>query len=137
MAKPNKSTQYSRLHQVLKASPTVSKEAVAKELGVNIKSVPVYIHALKHKFKANIETVKEGRFVIAYKLINGDTLNVPKFRSNAASGMVRTLKRGKAISDGSVSVPDKDMEITKIDDRTMSDIHSSLGIDFGGGKSDY
>jgi ribosome-associated protein YbcJ (S4-like RNA binding protein) len=134
----NKSTQYFKLHQLLKASASCTKEMVAKELGVDIKSVPVYIHALKHKFRAEIVNVKDGRKVIAYKLVNSDKISVPKFRSNASSGLVRTAKTAKTvISDGSVAIPDKDLEIAKIDDRTMSDIHSSLGIDLPRTGSDY
>lgn len=140
MAKANKSTQYFNLHEFLKANPIATKEDVAKKLGVAITSVPVYIHALKHKFKAKIETVKDGRFVIAYKLVNKDESNVPKFRSNAASGLVRTLRREKDIKSGTIAVPDKDLDITKIDDNTMADVRNSLGINtgFNGGRnSDY
>lgn len=133
----NKSTQYFRLHKLLESANTCSKETVAKELGVDIKSVPVYIHALKHKFKAEIETVKKGRQVIAYKLMNKDKLKVPKFRSNATSGLVKTADvveiKGE---DGSVPILDEDLEIAQHNEREIEDVHTMLGIDEPGHNSD-
>lgn len=134
----NKSTQYFKLQKLLASAPEISKETVAKELGVKIHSVPVYIHALKHKFKAEIKNIKNGRQVIAYKLINKDAVKVPQYRSNAAGTIVKTAKpKTVKVESGVIAVPDKDLEITKIDAREMSDIHSSLGIDIPRTGSDY
>ena len=116
-----KSTQNFRLLQLLKASETVSKETVAKELGVALASVPVYIHGLKKTFKAEISTVKDGREVIAYKLVNKDIV-VPEFRKNTA-GVAPVAKKATNVAKkatkaqvinpetGEVTIPDKDLDL--------------------------
>ena len=133
-----KQTQNFRLFTLLKSSTTVSKEVIAKELGVKVNSVPVYIHELKKLHKAEIETVRKGREVIAYKLVNRD-VKVPEYRKNAADSAVKKpVKVITTPSDGSVAVPDADLEVTQIGEREFADIRSSLGVDFGRGQgSDY
>ncbi len=134
-------TQNFRLISLLKAGDKVSKETIAKTLGVSDVSVPVYIHELKRLFKANIESVYNGRRVVAYKLINRDIV-VPQFRRNNSTPTPtkKSLVKVEAkVDDGSVPVPDKDLEIAEITDREFSDIRSSLGVSsFGSrGSSDY
>lgn len=67
-----KITKYFELFSVLKsgADAGVSPAAIAKSLRFAENSVPVYIHALRHKFGADIQSVRDGRKVVAYKLMN-------------------------------------------------------------------
>ena len=134
-----KQTQNFRLFNLLKSASTVSKEQIAKELGVKINSVPVYIHELKKLHKAEIETVRKGREVIAYKLVTKN-LKVPEHRKNAAG--VAPKKVAKVVStateDGSVPIPDADLDVAQIGEREFADIRSALGVDLGRGHgSDY
>lgn len=131
-------TQNFRLISLLKAGNSVKKEVVAKELGVNLVSVPVYIHELKRLYKADIESVYGGRKVVAYRLRNKDVV-VPQFRRGHVTKYVKKTAPA-VVSDGSVAVPDKDLDVTQVSDREFADIRSSLGVSsFGSGSrsSDY
>jgi biotin operon repressor len=132
------STQNYRLYQLLKsAAGAVSKTEIAVHLGVREVSVPVYIHELKRLFKADIDSVRNGRAVSGYKLVSKE-LNIPQNRKNSASPVVKKAKTVKTVAskieDGSIPVPDKDLEVTQISDREFADIRSSLGVDFGSGR---
>jgi hypothetical protein len=50
----------------------VSRADIAKTLGVNEGSVPVYFFVLKNKFKVKFAVEKKGRTVIGYKLLADD-----------------------------------------------------------------
>lgn len=137
----SKVTQNYRLYQLLKAGKApscVRKEVIAKELGVSIVSVPVYIHELKRLFKADIESVRDGREVVAYSLKND--LNVPQFRRGSVkpAGEKGATKPAK---DATAPVADAEgTDITQVGEREMADIRTSLGIgtSFGRGHgSDY
>jgi hypothetical protein len=118
-------TQNYRLFQLLKASTTCKKEVIAKELNVGLVSVPVYIHELKRLFKADIESVRVGRHVVAYRLKNKD-IEVPQFRKGHTHKVKKTVT-----ATSTTPVVDKDSDITKVSDREFADIRSSLGIDYG------
>ena len=122
----------------MKSGETISKEKIAKVLGVKLISVPVYIHELKSQFKAKILSVREGRKVVGYKLDTKESKNikVPQFRRNAVSAMpakkpVTANNVVQVSDDGSIPVLDKDAEITRVSDREFADIRSSLGVDSG------
>ena len=134
----SKSTQNFRLHQLLKASGTgmVLKEAVAKELGVALASVPVYIHEFKKAHKADVTSVRNGRNVIGYTLVTKG-LKVPEFRKNAASivtkhvakGKQKALETSKETVDGNgTAVPILDTDAAVLSDREVGDIKASLGV---------
>ena len=68
----SKNTQAYILFNMLKAAGDkgVNKEQVAKALNVKESSVPVYFFGMKKLYKADIEVIKNGRQVVAYKLNN-------------------------------------------------------------------
>lgn len=76
------STQAHNLYNLLVAAGSngVSRSDIATHLGVSEGSVPVYIFGLKKFFSAEIENVKNGRKVVAYKLINASDIEVPSHR---------------------------------------------------------
>jgi len=142
----SKQTQNFRLYELLKStSAAVTKQAIAATLGVKVGSVPVYIHELKRLHKAEIVSVRDGREVVAYKLISTKDVKVPEHRKNAASVMpVKASKKngGNTVivqnADGSVPVPDEDLDIAQVGEREFADIRSALGVDTGFGRgSDY
>ena len=141
-----KMTQNYKLHQLLKASSgVVSKECVAKELGVALASVPVYIHEFKKIHKADVTSVRNGRNVIGYTLVTKG-LKVPEFRKNAASVTPKKPVKAKhkpveATSDaGNGSVPVLDSDAVALSDREVNDIKNALGVSgysSGSRSSDY
>lgn len=139
-----KNTQAFILFNMLKAAGTkgVTKSEVAKALNVKEGSVPVYFFGMKKLYKAEIETVKSGRTVVAYKLLNPDQVTgVPQTRgagkvkavakksTKKVTKALPTKKVSRTVND-STETPtlDKDMEIAQIGDRELADIKSSLGL---------
>ena len=136
-----KNTQLFNLFNMMKAagSKGVTKQQVSKQLGISEGSVPVYVFGLKKYFKADYEAIKQGRQVLAYKLVNSDGIVVPQFRKGskaltkplAKNTKVVKLKSSKAApvsSTGEVPTPDKDLSVAEITDREFNDIKSSLGL---------
>ena len=141
-----KNTQAFILFNMLKAAGNkgVTKGEVAKALNVKETSVPVYFFGMKNLYKAEIETVKSGRQVVAYKLLNADQVTgVPQTRG---SGKVKAVTKAapkkvsktvavktpkpskvKAVKND-IPVLDKEMEISEISDNEFADIKSSLGL---------
>ena len=68
----SKTTKYFDLFSALKAGGDkgVSPESLAQALGFTTGALAVYIHALRHKFGAQIESVRNGRTVVNYRLVN-------------------------------------------------------------------
>jgi biotin operon repressor len=147
-----KSTKYFELFTALKAGGErgASPPALQKATGFNQGALAVYIHALRTKFGCQIESVRNGRTVVAYRLINGDALEgvitparkkraavakkpktVAKKVARAPKKALRTVtvaKTPKKSDTGIVEVPDRDMEITEYNDRELMDIQAQLGI---------
>ena len=76
------STQAHNLYNLLVAAGTtgVTRADIAVHLGVSEGSVPVYIFGLKKFFSAEIDNIKDGRKVVAYKLTNASDIEVPSHR---------------------------------------------------------
>lgn len=134
-----KQTQYHKLFMLLKGAPSgLSKEDLGKAMGIAPVSVPVYIFELKKQFKCDIESVRQGKTVVAYKIVNGDKAKVPEFRRGSSQPVAK--KPAKTAPVGEATALDAEGDITQVGDREMADIRSSLGIGgFGGnrGGSDY
>jgi hypothetical protein len=136
-----KNTQAFILFNMLKAagSKGVTRDQVATALQVKETSVPVYFFGMKKLYNADIETVKNGRQVVAYKLLNPDQVtNVPQTRGAgkikvvAKKPLVKAAKVVKTnVVDDSGEIPtlDSDLRIAEITDREFGDIKSSLGLD--------
>jgi len=134
-----KQTQYHKLFMLLKGAPNgLSKEDLGKAMGIAPVSVPVYIFELKKQFKCDIESVRQGKTVVAYKLVNGDKAKVPEYRRGSSQPAPKKAK-APAVAGETVAI-DAEGDITQVGDREMADIRSSLGIGgFGGrgGSGDY
>lgn len=136
------------LFQMLKSANggVVSRADIAKELGVNEGSVPIYFFGLKKFFGVDFEVVKNGRAVTGYRLLNGDSVDVPANGRRTSAGakpvkaakvakvkkakpvMTKVIKvaKSKPIKDDVVDV--SDMEIEELTDLELSDIKSQLGL---------
>lgn len=138
------STKYFDLFSALKAGGTkgVTPESLTKALKFSGASLAVYVHALRHKFGADIESVRNGRKVVAYRLLNIAEME----KAISPNRKPRTVKAKKATKTARVvtttpkatKAPRKtktgilpvieDTTITEIDTADLDDIKSQLGI---------
>ena len=150
-----KTTKYFELFSALKAGGDkgVSPEALAEALGFKIGALAVYIHALRHKFGANIESIRNGRTVTLYRLVNIEEMEkvisptrkprttkaqatakakpkTKKAKVQRTAKVTRTAKAPKRVrkDEGIVPVLDDDLDITEVTDRELADIANSLGL---------
>jgi len=156
----SKTTKYFDLFSALKAGGDkgVTPEALAKSLSFTTGALAVYIHALRHKFGAQIESVRNGRTVTLYRLVNIAEMEAvitpnrkprttkakaaatkTKAKATKATRVTKTVKTKKIKAapkvkakakneDGPVEVLDADLDIAEITDRELDDIRSQLGI---------
>lgn len=134
MSNVKSETQLYRLFDLLsKAGETgLLKSEIVTKLGVKESSVPVYIHSLKKKFKAEITNQLEGRIVTGYVLTNQPS--VPQFKLTAN----RQIKSNVSVSTNtSGETPVLDTEVsTEYSDREVADISNALGVS-GGYTQEY
>ena len=126
-----KVTQKFKLWTLLSSGNVVSPADIAKTLGIKEKAVPVYVHKLKKKFKANIEVSREGKTVTGYKLVN--KIKVPEYRRNNAqidkvANDAKKAAAAKKVAAGSDNGSDVAAPAV-YDDQEIADIGQSLGID--------
>lgn len=143
----SKSTKYFELFTALKSSGEngVSPDTLQKATGFNQGALAVYIHALRHKFGAKIDSIRDGRTVVGYRLTNADELaakilptrkprtvkaKVAKAPTQPRKGQTlrtaKVVKSVKADKEGIVDV--SDLEISEYTDGDLADIRQSLGI---------
>lgn len=123
-----KNTQAFVLFNMLKAAGPngVSKTEVANVLSIKESSVPVYFFGLKKQFNAEIETVKKGREIIAYKLVNADTIAVPQHRSKNKKKLFN--KKVAKTTDAETPILDTDLMNAEIGENEFNDIKAQLGL---------
>lgn len=143
-----KSTKYFELFSALRAGGDkgVSPAALMKATGFNSGALAVYIHALRNQFGAVIESVRNGRNVVAYRLTNADEVKITAARKTRT--ITKTTKKVKTVKaktpavrvarvvkttptvkdDGSVPTLDADLDISEIGASELDDIRHSLGI---------
>ena len=135
----SKNTQAYILFNMLKAAGDkgVNKEQVAKALNVKESSVPVYFFGMKKLYKADIEVIKNGRQVVAYKLNNpNEVTGVPQTRGAGKLKVVKKVKKTVAAKPTKVltknldgaEFPILDNDVPHISDHEFNDIKTSLGI---------
>lgn len=146
------STKYFDLFSALKAGGDkgVSPAALQKALDFSVSALAVYIHALRHKFGAQVESVRNGRTVTAYRLTNIAEMEkvilptrkprttkakvakpakaVKKTTAVRTARVVKSTKAPKVRDDGSIPVLDADLDIAEIGSSELDDIRHSLGI---------
>ena len=159
MSKSTKTTKYYDLFSVLKAGKDkgVSPDTLCKTLKFSSGMLAVYIHALRNKFGAVIESVRNGRTVTAYRLMNvaecektispnrkprtvktkkgasklvADMADLKFGKKSTATKMTKVVKTKvarKSKKDGPVEVID-DMSVTEITESDLEDIKNQLGI---------
>jgi hypothetical protein len=128
----SKQIQAFKLYQLLRSDLQIPTERIATELGVNVKSVPVYINKLKEQFKANIESIRKGKKVIAYKILNADQIRIQEFRKGTA---VPKNNASKAINS-SLADELESVNTGTPSEKDISEIKSQLGLDTVGYRAE-
>jgi hypothetical protein len=130
----SKNTQGYILYNMMKAAGDkgVTKTQIAQKLGVKESSIGIYLFGLRKFFNAEFDTVKQGRKVISYKLVNADKIQVRATRKGSKTATVKTsapmVKPVKSAKVDKAVAPDADLHVAEISDREFSDIKSSLGL---------
>ena len=134
----SKGTQGFILYNLMKAAGDkgVTKAEIAKALGVREGSIGIYLFGLRKFCNAEFETVKQGRKVVSYKLINADKINVPSARRGSKTvtkpAKVAKVTKTAAVKPAKVEqdhiAPDADLHVSQFSDREFNDIKSSLGL---------
>ena len=65
------------LYTLMKSGKPVAVESMLKTLNVKQGSIMCLISALRNDFGAEIETVRDGRKVLSYRLMNADKVKIP------------------------------------------------------------
>lgn len=141
----SKSTKYFELFTALKSSGDngVSPDTLQKATGFNQGALAVYIHALRHKFGAKIDSIRDGRTVVGYRLTNADELaakilptrkprtvkaKVAKPKAAQRKGIVGSVTKTTKTASKEGIVDVSDLEISEYTDTDLADIRQSLGI---------
>lgn len=125
-----KVTQYFRIWTLLQPKEPVSIDAIQTLLGVKRQSIPIYIHELKKFFGAEIESIKEGLKVVAYKRLND--AKVPEYRRN--NGQYVPKKTATVTTEGdATAIIDKDNDLAVVGEKEMADLRESLALDIDTG----
>jgi hypothetical protein len=135
-----KITQNYKLATLLQSGEQVTVEKIMETLGISKISVAVYIFDLRKKHKADIENIKDGNKVVAYRLKN--KIDVPQYRSNnnqiekKVDGNTVTVVADSSKDGGgapfNTPILDQDNVVTTISDRDMADLHDQLGLNENG-----
>jgi len=132
-----KNTQGYVLYNMMKAAGDkgVTKAQIATQLGVREGSIGIYLFGLRKFHNAQFETVKQGRKVISYKLVNAENIAVPATRKGSVNKaakptkvLTKSVKATKPVKVEKAVAPDADLSVTEITPREFDDIKSSLGL---------
>lgn len=127
------------VYEMMKDGKSCNFSKMVKALNCSEVTAMVHICALRRDFNAQIETERDGRKVVAYKLTNAADIaprmvlksatktKAPKVIKTTKVARVAKTVSSKAVDDGSVATLD-DLPITEVDDRELADLKSQLGI---------
>lgn len=129
------------VYEMMKDGKSCNFSKMVKALNCSEVTAMVHICALRRDFNAQIETERDGRKVVAYKLTNAADIaprmvlksatktktKAPKVIKTTKVARVAKTVSSKAVDDGSVATLD-DLSITEVDDRELADLKSQLGI---------
>lgn len=144
MSKP---TQNFKLYQLLKSGEEVLVKTIADTLGVKVTAVPVYIHALKKKFGAEIEGIRVKHAVVTYKLTNPKEIQVPEGRTDNAykpskkivkdpEPPVVVAEEQEVSADSVDEIEPLEPEDPEVTERVIQDLRSEFGLDNRGHGAD-
>jgi len=122
------------LFSLMESGKPVAVENMLKTLDVKQGSIMCLISALRNDFGAEIETVRDGRKVLSYQLMNADKVKIPtkvkavKAPKAAKVAVVKpktTVPRKAAKSDADVPT----LDVQEIDsDAELASLKAELGL---------
>lgn len=134
MQKPSK--RVVEAFEMLKDGKSVNFESMVKRLGCKAGTAMVLICALRRSFGAEIETERDGRKVISYRLTNASKIaanmvltkkvKAPKVAKVAVAKTKSTVSRKKV--DGETPTIDSEFDVTEVTDAELADLKQQLGI---------
>ena len=147
---PNVTKRMLEVIDLIKSGEPVDFATYVAKLGCKPITAMVYISELRVAYNADIETIRDGRKVVSYKLLNPTELmafvdkllkNKPvktKAVKSVAKKVAKPVAKVAATKakvatkpkDDEFDVPtlDADMEITEITDREFADLREQLGF---------
>lgn len=123
------------LFTMMQSGKPVDVESMLKTLNVKQGSIMCLISALRNDFGAEIETVRDGRKVLSYQLLNADKVKIPTKVAKVAkpkAAKVAVLKTKATVSRKATKVADADiptLDVQEIDsDAELASLKAELGL---------
>ena len=123
------------LYTLMQSGDPVPVESMLKTLNVKQGSIMCLISALRNDFGAEIETVRDGRKVLTYQLLNADKVKIPTKVAKVAkpkAAKVAVLKTKSTVSRKATKVADADiptLDVEEIDsDAELASLKAELGL---------
>jgi len=124
--------------KMLKSGKSVNFDNMVATLGVKPVTAMVCICALRKDFGADIDTERDGRKVISYKLTNADKVapsmvlktkasKTPKAKAPKVA-RVSVTKTTKRVSSSDTPIIDSDYDVTEVSDAELADLRQQLGL---------
>lgn len=123
------------LFTMMQSGKPVQVESMIKTLNVKQGSIMCLISALRNDFGAEVETVRDGRKVLSYQLLNADKVKIPTKVAKVAkpkAAKVAVLKTKATVSRKATKVADADiptLDVQEIDsDAELASLKAELGL---------
>ncbi len=124
------------LFTLMQSGKPVQVESMIKTLNVKQGSIMCLISALRNDFGAEVETVRDGRKVLSYQLLNADKVKIPTKVAKVAKpktakvAVVKTKSTVARKSTKAVDNPDiPTLDVEEIDsDAELASLKAELGL---------
>lgn len=123
------------LFTLMQSGKPVPVESMLKTLSVKQGSIMCLISALRNDFGAEIETVRDGRKVLSYQLMNADKVKIPTKVAKVAkpkAAKVAVVKTKTSVSRKAAKTNDAEiptLDVQEIDsDAELASLKAELGL---------
>ena len=122
------------LYTLMKSGKPVSVEIMIKTLNVKQGSIMCLISALRNDFGAEVETVRDGRKVLSYQLLNADKVKIPtkvaktKAPKVARVAVAKTKTTVSRKSTAAVSDEIPTLDVEEVSDAELDSLKAELGL---------
>lgn len=146
MSKFNPSSRHVELFTMLKSGKSVTVDSMQSALKIKTNSIMVLIFQLRNHLGAEIESERQGRKVVSYRLDNASDIE-PKLSGAKTPRASKSVKKPKAVKTPKVSVAktsatvsrkskvaedtavlDEDIDISEVSDAELADLRNQLGL---------
>jgi biotin operon repressor len=123
------------LFTLMQSGKPVSVESMIKTLDVKQGSIMCLISALRNDFGAEVETVRDGRKVLSYQLLNADKVKIPTKAAKTPKApkvaRVAVTKTKTTVSRKAAAATDEipTLDVQEIDsDAELASLKAELGL---------